>query len=115
MPKIPRVYVDTSTFGGVFDDYPKFDGCREFFELAAEGKYKIVISDITRRELTLAPQNVRDFLNCLPPEGIEVCFVNDESGELAQKYIDAGILSDDDLTRMPCMLLWRQSTRLITL
>ena len=97
MPKILRTYVDTSTFGGVFDDYPKFDGCREFFELAGDGKYKIVISDITRRELVLAPQNVRDFLNCLPHEVIEVCFVNDEIEELAQKYIEAGILSDGDL------------------
>jgi len=97
MLKIQRVYVDTSTFGGVFDDYPRFEGCREFFELAAKGKYRIVISDITRRELALAPQHVRDFLNGLPHEVIEVCFVNYEIEELAQKYIEAGILSDDDL------------------
>jgi len=82
--------------GGVFDDYPKFEGCREFFELAREGQYKLVISDITRSELALAPQNVRDFLDSLPHEEMEVCFVNEEIEELGQKYVEGGVLSDDD-------------------
>ena len=81
----------------MFDDYPKFEGCKEFFDLVRDGKYRMVISDITIREVALAPQNVRELLESLPPEVIELCFVTDEIEELAQKYIEAGVLSDKDL------------------
>ncbi len=52
-----RVYADTSVFGGVFD--AEFEDISKlFFDQVKEGKFKLCISDIVRRELENAPLNV---------------------------------------------------------
>jgi predicted nucleic acid-binding protein len=97
MSRKPRLYIDTSAVGGVFDDFAKFNGCKEFFDLVQDGKYIVLISDITISELARAPRYVQDVLDGLPKECIEFCFVDEEAKSLAQKYIEAGILTDKDI------------------
>ena len=59
-----RVYADTSVFGGVFDS--EFDTASNlFFDQVKEGKFKLCISDIVRRELEGAPQNVKSLFEDL--------------------------------------------------
>ena len=97
MARKPRLYIDTSAVGGVFDNFAKFNGCKEFFELVKEGIYIVLISDITTSELQKAPKHVQDIVSNLPREFVEFCSVNDEAKTLAQKYIEAGILTHDDV------------------
>ncbi len=53
-----RVYADTSVFGGCFDK--EFDEeSLIFFEQVALGKFVLLVSDLTLRELEHAPREVR--------------------------------------------------------
>ena len=53
----PRVYADTSVFGGVFDE--EFSRpSRLFFDLVHQGKFDLVLSEVVRRELAGAPDTV---------------------------------------------------------
>ena len=66
-----RVYADTSVFGGCFD--PEFEvESRKFFDDVREGRFTVVISDVTVEELQPAPEEVRQVLAKLPPEHVEL-------------------------------------------
>jgi len=53
-----RVYADTSVFGGCFDDEFKTESVR-FFEEVRQGRFVVVVSNVTLDELELAPHPVR--------------------------------------------------------
>ena len=59
MTKRPlRIYVDTSVFGGVFDD--EFERASlELFDQARRGKCRVVVSSLVIDELAGAPEPVR--------------------------------------------------------
>jgi len=59
--KIITLYLDTSTFGGYFDDIFLQD-TRLLFEKIKSGKYKVFISSTTEEELENAPERVRNLL-----------------------------------------------------
>ncbi|MEP0814079.1 MAG: hypothetical protein HRF49_05380 [bacterium] len=55
-----RIYADTSVYGGVFDD--KFDvPSTKFFSLVDSGEIKLVNSPVVEKEISTAPQPVRNF------------------------------------------------------
>jgi hypothetical protein len=57
-----RIYADTSVFGGCFD--AEFEHVsRQFFLEAQAGRFVVVISDVTTRELQEAPLHPRPTLN----------------------------------------------------
>ena len=57
-----NIYVDTSVFGGVYDD--EFSTASSlFFEQAAIGRFFILISQVTFDEIALAPANVREVVD----------------------------------------------------
>jgi hypothetical protein len=58
--RIWRIYVDTSVFGGVFED-DKAEACSDFFRKAAAGVYRACISQEVIDELEQAPFVVRRF------------------------------------------------------
>ena len=60
--KKASLYLDTSIFGGYYDDIFLQD-TRLLFEKIRSGKYKVFISNLTRTELKNAPENVRELLN----------------------------------------------------
>ena len=53
-----KIYVDTSVFGGCFDNEFEIWSNRliDFFKI---GKYKAVISEVSEFELKLAPKHIR--------------------------------------------------------
>lgn len=55
------LYLDTSIFGGYFDDIFMQD-TRLFFEKIKTGKYDVFISNLTQTELINAPDNVKKLL-----------------------------------------------------
>ena len=66
----PRIYADTSVFGGCFD--AEFQvASQQFFRDVQAGRFVLVISDVTTRELQEAPEQVRQVLVQLPEENVE--------------------------------------------
>jgi predicted nucleic acid-binding protein len=86
-----RVYADTSVFGGCFDDEFRAESLR-FFDEVRSGRFVVVVSDVTLDELSLAPESVRRILADLPPSRVEVVNSSEESNELKQAYLDAGVV-----------------------
>ena len=56
--KTPIIYGDSSVFGGVFDDEFTMPS-REFFDLVENGRFQLMVSDISRMEIAQAPSQVR--------------------------------------------------------
>lgn len=87
---VPRVYVDTSVFGGVFDD--EFAAAsRSFFDQVRQGRFALVTSAVVRAEIEPAPNAVRQFFREMIPWAVVV----DPSAEalaLRKAYLDARIL-----------------------
>jgi len=89
---IQRVYTDTSVFGGYFDEEFR-DGSIQLIEEFKNGEKVLVISDVTLRELELAPDNVKKLLDEIPSENIEYVIFNDDSNFLSEKYIEENAVS----------------------
>ena len=92
-----RVYTDTSVFGGVFD--PEFSGpSRVFFEQTRAGRFLLLVSNITRREISLAPGPVQDLFASLMP-CMELFVQEPQAWALRDAYLAAAVLgparSDD--------------------
>lgn len=80
-----RIYIDTSVFGGYFDDIFRDDTILLFKEI--KKKIKIpVISEIVISELEKAPSNVKALYNEYS-SFYEIASVNDSVLKLANKYI----------------------------
>jgi len=87
---VPRIYVDTSVIGGYFD--PEFaDKTARLFDDFRHGRARLVISDLTLRELEPAPEHVRVLVDEFPKETIRTTA---ESLELATQYIAAGAVRE---------------------
>jgi predicted nucleic acid-binding protein len=90
-----RIYIDTSVLGGYFDDEFNVD-TRILFNEILQGEYKLVISDLTERELLNAPENVRTLLKDLKID-FEVIAVTQESIDLAAEYINERVVGQTSL------------------
>ena len=94
----PRLYFDTSVFGGVYDE--EFEKISTLlFEKVKLGQIICVYSDLSETELQKAPQRVREYFADLPKEYLQFVEVTEEAYELAQKYLDekvVGPTSTDD-------------------
>jgi hypothetical protein len=66
-----RIYVDTSVFGGCFDEEFLKESLALFEEIKS-GKFILIISSVTTQELSQAPETVRQVLANLPPERVEI-------------------------------------------
>lgn len=91
MKRRDRVCVDTSVFGGVFDD--AFAGIsRRFFAEAAEGRRVVLLSEVTLGELRDAPELVRAFAASLSEGVVEELEFTKEMAELRDAYLAANVL-----------------------
>jgi predicted nucleic acid-binding protein len=86
-----RIYIDTSVFGGYFD--------QEFarhtvplFERLNRNEFVILFSAATQDELETAPQNVKELVKGLKTDWTEYLDITDESIELANEYISEGVV-----------------------
>lgn len=86
-----RIYTDTSVFGGMFDEEFAEDSKR-FFDEVKEGRYRILISDVTLAEIQKAPLNILQFFLSFPEEHMEHLILAQEAIELRDQYIQAGAL-----------------------
>ena len=92
--KLPRIYADTSVFGGCFDE--EFaEESKLFFEDVKAGRFALVISSTILGELEKAPDYVQKVLTELPPEKVEVIDFCDEIALLRDAYLLAGIVGSE--------------------
>jgi hypothetical protein len=87
-----KFYVDTSVWGG-HEDIEFSEWTVPFFEQARQGKFTIILSDVTIGELQNAPQIVRDLPTTIPPEFLELVTITEEQLQLADKYVEEGALT----------------------
>jgi predicted nucleic acid-binding protein len=103
----PRVYAETSVFGGCYDQ--EFDDeSRAFFEQVSSGKFVLLISDLTVRELENAPREVREFYSTLTD--YESVSATDECYVLRDAYLRADVLgraSADDALHVAIATVYR--------
>jgi predicted nucleic acid-binding protein len=94
----PRLYFDTSVFGGVYDE--EFaNATTMLFDMVKRGEVICVYSNLSVTELNNAPKKVRDFFNKLPKNYMEFIEVTEEAFLLAQQYLNekvVGKTSADD-------------------
>lgn len=88
--KILRAYADTSVFGGVFDDEFKFASLA-FFELVRAGRFVLLVSDISRREIDEAPAHVKELFDSLSAR-MEFVVADPSVLALRDAYLEAGIV-----------------------
>lgn len=91
-----RFYLDTSVFGGYFDDEFK-DDTRALFEYTRGNGVELIYSDITKAELTPAPRRVRELPQAIvefEEVNLELIDMDHEAEMLAEKYIAEGALTE---------------------
>lgn len=91
-----RIYIDTSVFGGYFDEEFQ-EWSRELFAEFRSGKKIAIISDVTLGELEDAPTNVRELITTIPDKFKEIVTLDDESKELSDNYIKEKIVTSKSL------------------
>ena len=87
-----KFYVDTSVWGG-YDDKEFSEWTIPFFDQARQGKFIIVLSDVTVGELQGAPELIRDLPTTIPPQFLELVNISEDQLNLANKYVEEGALT----------------------
>jgi hypothetical protein len=87
-----RIYTDTSVIGGCEDEEFRVHS-RRLMDAFVRGDLRLVLSELTLRELASAPSAVRDVLITVPDGNIEVVRLTAAADELARRYLAEGILT----------------------
>lgn len=81
-----RLYIDTSVFGGYYDEeFSEFT--KQLFERLQKGEFKLLFSIVTQDELTFAPENVKQLVETIKVEDTEFIETTEEAVDLANQYI----------------------------
>tara|TARA_R110002072_G_scaffold147826_1_gene295169 strand:- start:240 stop:704 length:465 start_codon:yes stop_codon:yes gene_type:complete len=95
--KKQRIYLDTSVFGGLFDEEFK-EFTELLFERIRNSEFDILYSNITEDELNLAPDRIKDAVNSLPENSTEYIKSDVETVNLAKKYIKEKVVGATSYT-----------------
>lgn len=89
--KKPRLYLDTSIFGGHFD--PEFeDHTAPLFERISNGDFIVLLSTVTEEELKPAPEKIKRLASELNAKTTEFLEASNESVDLALEYISENVV-----------------------
>ena len=91
----PRIYVDTSVFGGC-EDREFLDHSRRLVAAMMRGDFAMVISEVTLLELEKAPVAVREHVERVPEHLVEVLALGAEAESLAAEYIRDGAVGKNE-------------------
>lgn len=84
--KKQRIYLDTSVFGGFFDDeFQEFT--KPLFDRIQDGEFTIIFSTLLETELKLAPAKVRKLVLGIENDDTEFVIETYNAVELATEYI----------------------------
>jgi hypothetical protein len=100
----PRLYFDTSVFGGVYDE--EFKGeTEQLFDMVRAGEITCVYSDLSEFELENAPEKVKEHFLNLPSHHVEFVEITEEMNQLANEYINGNVVGEtsmDDCRHIAC-------------
>src|SRR5690606_31890981 len=81
-----RIYIDTSVFGGYFDD-EFFEHTIPLFDRIKNGEFILLYSTVTQDELENAPKEVKELVKSLKSVYTEFVETTSETIDLANEYI----------------------------
>lgn len=81
-----RIYIDTSVFGGHFDEEFK-EHTIPLFDRINAGEFVILFSTVTQEELENAPEKVKELVKSLKVDQTEFLETTNEAIDLATEYI----------------------------
>jgi hypothetical protein len=100
----PRLYFDTSVFGGIYDI--EFQQETELlFEMIKNGEIICVYSDLCEYELENAPEKVKNNFLSLDKSQTEFVEITEEINQLAEEYINEKVVGEtsiDDCRHIAC-------------
>ena len=91
-----RIYADTSVVGGVFDDEFR-EASGSFFAKVKAGGFVIVVSQLLRDELLLAPERVRNYLDGFDSSMIEEVKASEDALNLVDLYVAENVVGATSL------------------
>lgn len=100
----PRLYFDTSVFGGILDSEFKKE-TEMLFEMVKNGEIVCVYSDLCEYELENAPQKIKDHFLGLTKDKTKFIEITEEVNELAEIYIKEKVVGEtsfDDCRHIAC-------------
>lgn len=100
----PRLYFDTSVFGGIYDIEFQHE-TEMLFEMVKGEEIICVYSDLCELELEKAPEIVKDFFLSLDEKQTEFVEITEEINELAEEYIKEKVVGEtsiDDCRHIAC-------------
>ena len=80
-----RVYIDTSVFGGYFDEEFS-EHTIPLFDRLVSNEFTLLFSTVTQEELENAPEKVKSLVKSIKATNTEYLDTTDEAVELATKY-----------------------------
>ena len=100
----PRLYFDTSVFGGVHDIEFQQETIL-LFEMVKNGQIICVYSDLCELELENAPEKVKNHFLSLDKAQTEFVEITEEINQLAEEYIHEKVVGEtsiDDCRHIAC-------------
>ena len=89
--KKQKIYLDTSIFGGIFDEeFSEFT--KPLFKRIKNNEFELIYSDITEEELKNAPEKIRLATHDLPKNSTNYVKSDIEAANLANKYIEEKVV-----------------------
>lgn len=90
--KLPRLYIDTSVFGGCFDKEFSVESLI-VIESAKKGRILLLVSDVVLGELRRAPKQVQDLFASIPDKAVEFLEANPQAIDLSNSYLKAKVVT----------------------
>ena len=91
--KKQRIYLDTSVFGGYYDnEFQEFT--KPLFKRINDGEFKVLLSAILQKELEPAPEKIVKLITGLKTESTEFLDEDDDVVELATEYIAEKVVGE---------------------
>ncbi len=86
-----RIYLDTSVYGGFFDDeFQEFT--KPLFDRIKSGEFRVIFSTLLETELEMAPEEVRELVRQIDEINTEYVIETDSAVELAIEYISEKVI-----------------------
>lgn len=86
-----RIYLDTSVFGGYFEQEFKLWSIAIFDKIFKE-EYQVIFSEVLDGELEKTPERVRNLALRIPDNTNEYVSLTDNAIHLAEQYIKEGVV-----------------------
>jgi predicted nucleic acid-binding protein len=91
-----RIYIDTSVFGGYFDEEFS-EHTMPLFDRIKNDEFTVLFSTVTQDELENAPDKVKELVKSLKKENTEFLETTEEAYDLAMNYIEEKVVGKTSL------------------